>query len=165
MIISLSAKGQFGLFHCTATWSSTEGMRLSDTPRTKENSAGELELQLPSSLWSDTCDSASAVLLSTEQPSPILLLEYSHVYPAPFLSSMPSLSDSAVSKIIRPSLCTSHTFPFPSCVFIPRTLGRTQCFSRTRDFRAIPAPLLICSTSLKNKEQECQRRGLEYTFV
>lgn len=40
MIISLSAKGQFGLFHCTAPWNSTELMRLSDTPRTMENSAG-----------------------------------------------------------------------------------------------------------------------------
>lgn len=40
MIISLSAKGQLGYFHCTATWNSTELMRLSDTPRTKENSAG-----------------------------------------------------------------------------------------------------------------------------
>lgn len=39
-IISLSVKGQFGLFHCTATWDRIEPMRLADTPRTKENSAG-----------------------------------------------------------------------------------------------------------------------------
>ena len=40
MVISLSVKGQFGLFHCTATWDRIAPMRLADTPRTKENTAG-----------------------------------------------------------------------------------------------------------------------------
>lgn len=36
MVTSLSVKGQFGLFHCTATWDRIEPTRLADTPRTKE---------------------------------------------------------------------------------------------------------------------------------
>jgi len=42
MVISLSVKGPFGLFYCTATWNRIEPMRLADTPRTKETSTGSI---------------------------------------------------------------------------------------------------------------------------
>lgn len=169
MIISLSAKGQFGIFHCIGTWNSTELMRLSDAPQTKENSAGSnFDFQVAHRVTPVIRLQQSCFLHCSPHHSCCWTGIFFMSSPTPFLSSMPWLSDS--DKMRRPSLCPSHGFPFPRCVSIPRTPRRTHCFSWTRDFNAIPAPFLACSTCPTNtwraKEQERpEKRARGYICV